>query len=385
MITREQALVRKIREWTDSGLIGDDCAVLPGGGLVSSDALVEGTHFRLDWTDWRRLGWKSCAVNISDVAAMAGRPRHLTVALTLPQRRVGLEGDILEKKLREFYQGFLDCAGQYRAKLAGGDLTAGRDIVIAVTVFGESHENGILLRKGAQVGDYIIASGHFGASAAGLALLSAGYRLDGAGSVSSATSSPASGSAAGSASSSAAGSAAGSTSNSTLSSASSSIYRSIYSSILSHLEPRPRLRESWALASLVGNRGALMDASDGLADALCQIAEQSGVAINLDLNNIPLAPATSACAALLGCDPLHWALYGGEDYELVAAIAPADWERGAATLPFTKIGKVVAAKPGAKSAADTGGEGLVRLLEGDRPSERFSGVLDLNNAFKHFC
>lgn len=98
MITREQALVRKIREWTDSGLIGDDCAVLPGGGLVSSDALVEGTHFRLDWTDWRRLGWKSCAVNISDVAAMAGRPRHLTVALTLPQGRAGLEGDILERK-----------------------------------------------------------------------------------------------------------------------------------------------------------------------------------------------------------------------------------------------------------------------------------------------
>jgi thiamine-monophosphate kinase len=287
------------------------------------------------------------------------------VALTLPQGRAGLEGDILEKKLREFYQGFLDCAGRYRAKLAGGDLTAGRDIVIAVTVFGESHENGILLRKGAQVGDYIIATGHFGASAAGLALLSAGYRLDGAGTLSSSTSSSASGSAS--------------------SSASSSIHSSIHSCILSHLEPRPRLRESWALASLVGNRGALMDASDGLADALCQIAEQSGVAINLDLDNIPLAPATSACAALLGCDPMHWALYGGEDYELVAAIAPADWERGAATLPFTKIGEVVAAKSGAKSAADTGGEGLVRLLEGDRPSERFSGVLDLNNAFKHFC
>jgi thiamine-monophosphate kinase len=373
MITREQALIRKIREWTDSGLIGDDCAVLPGGGLVSSDALVEGTHFRLDWTDWRRLGWKSCAVNISDVAAMAGRPRHLTVALTLPQGRAGLEGNILEKKLREFYQGFLDCAGRYRARLAGGDLTAGRDIVIAVTVFGESHEKGILLRKGAQIGDYIIATGHFGASAAGLALLSAGYRLDGAGSLSSA------------ASSSASGSASGSTSSSMLSLASSSISGSIFSSILSHLEPCPRLSESWALASLVGNRGALMDASDGLADALCQIAEQSGVAINLDLNNIPLAPATSACAALLGCDPLHWALYGGEDYELVAAIAPADWERGAATLPFTKIGEVVAAKSGAKSAADAGGEGLVRLLEGDRPSERFSGVLDLNNAFKHFC
>lgn len=336
MITREQALVKKIRDWTGDSLIGDDCAVLPGGGLVSSDALVEGTHFRLDWTDWRRLGWKSCAVNLSDIAAMAGRPRYLTVALTLPEKRADLGDDFLERKLREFYDGFLACAGRYRARLAGGDLTVGREIVIAITVFGEAHENGILLRSGARPGDVVVASGNFGGSAAGLALLGAG---EGGG---------------------------------------SSGLRLLpgyeQTALASHLEPQPRIQEAWSLVELIGSRGALMDTSDGLADALCQIAEQSGLAINLDLQAVPVSQSTLAVAAALGRDPLHWALYGGEDYELVATMSAEDWERGGATLPFTKIGLVT-----------EGEAGSVRLFEGNRPSERFCGVLDLNNCFKHFC
>lgn len=120
MLTREQVLVKKIKEWTKSSYIGDDCAVLADGKLVTSDTLVEGTHFRLDFTDWRQLGWKSCAVNLSDIAAMAGRPRYLTVALTIPAQ---IEN--LEENLEQFYLGFGQCAKAYGAEIVGGDLTVG--------------------------------------------------------------------------------------------------------------------------------------------------------------------------------------------------------------------------------------------------------------------
>lgn len=375
MLNREQALVKKIKEWSGTALIGDDCAVLPGGGLVTSDALVEGTHFRLDWTDWRRLGWKSCAVNLSDIAAMAGAPRHLTVALTLPDGRIRPEfaGEFLEKKLRDFYDGFLDCARSYRAELVGGDLTSGRDVVIAVTVFGETHENGVFLRSGARPGDVVAVTGDFGASAVGLGLLSAGFRPGPFGGTDCEAEIEAEYS-------------RGEENQDRKDE--SQIPQQIQKKqvdrcIAAHLAPQPRLREGAALARLASPdrgevlRGAMMDSSDGLADALCQLSEASGVAMNIDLNRIPVHRATMNCASLLGkadVDPLQAALYGGEDYELVLALSPQDWQLAHAKLHLTKIGEVL-----------SGPVGQVRLFEGERPSERFSGVLDLNNTFKHFC
>ena len=132
MLTREQVLVKKIKEWTGSSYIGDDCAVLADGKLVSSDTLVEGTHFRLDFASWRQLGWKSCAVNLSDIAAMAGRPRYLTVALTLPATCPDLE-----QSLEQFYLGFTQCARAFGAEIVGGDLTVGPHFVVNVTAIGE--------------------------------------------------------------------------------------------------------------------------------------------------------------------------------------------------------------------------------------------------------
>src|SRR5579871_54710 len=116
VLTSEQQLVETIKGWADNSFIGDDCAVLPGGLLATTDSLVEGTHFVTGWTSYRDLGWKACAVNLSDIAAMAGRPRYVLVSLTVPStmRRVDF---------RDFYESFISCARTYRAQVVGGDLT----------------------------------------------------------------------------------------------------------------------------------------------------------------------------------------------------------------------------------------------------------------------
>lgn len=350
MLTREQVLVKKIKEWTGSSYIGDDCAVLADGKLVSSDTLVEGTHFRLDFADWRQLGWKSCAVNLSDIAAMAGRPRYLTVALTLPAQ---IEN--LDENLEQFYLGFTQCAAAYGAEIVGGDLTVGPNLVVNVTVIGESDQAGLLLRRGAQPGDVVIVSGHFGSSAAGLQLL-----LQGAGD--------------------------NKDNKAELSSNSQITSDEREELLLAHLEPSPRLAEAGALVGLVGSRGALMDASDGLGDALWQIAEQSQVDIEVDLEAIPLSSAMTNFAMSIGVDPYQWALYGGEDYELVATISASDWLKAQSqspeSFPFKKIGVVLSGQPQASKIETESGR--VRLLATDANAKNVAGVVNLSNCFKHF-
>ena len=178
----------------------------------------------------------------------------------------------------------------------GGDLTSGDKFVIAVTVIGEAHENGLIRRSGAQVGDVVFVSGSFGASALGLALLQADKKdcINDAGLVN------------------------------------------------AHFRPQPRLCEAFALVRRIGSRGALMDASDGLADALFQISEASGVSMQIDCRQIPIDASVRSGAASLGLDPLTLALYGGEDYELVGCASPQSIDFLEAHFPFRPIGQVCA-------------------------------------------
>lgn len=284
--TAEHRLIDAIKSWTGDRFIGDDCAVLPGQSLVTSDSLVEGTHFDTRWISWRDLGWKSLAVNLSDIAAMGGRPRYAVVSLTLPQ--------MLEQwQIRDLYAGLLECAQVYRTEVVGGDLTRGPLTVVAVTVLGECHEQGCLRRSGARPGDLLAVTGDFGASAAGLWALQSGARD----------------------------------------------YQSVKDR---HCRPIPRLAEGWQLLERAGNAGALMDASDGLADALAQIARASSVGMDVDLSAVPVSAETRKAAASAGADPGTWALYGGEDYELVASIPQPVWQglAAAAGNPFKAVGLV---------------------------------------------
>lgn len=152
--------------------IGDDAAILaptPGHELlVSTDMLVAGTHFLPD-TDPRNLGWKTLAVNISDLAAMAARPRWATLALALPE--------VDETWLAAFAAGFFDCATAFGVELVGGDTTRG-PLTVTVTILGEAPAGQALRRDGAKPGDDVWVSGSPGRAARGLAHLLGKLVLD---------------------------------------------------------------------------------------------------------------------------------------------------------------------------------------------------------------
>ncbi|MBA3856379.1 MAG: thiamine-phosphate kinase [Cyanobacteria bacterium PR.3.49] len=289
LLTGEQKLIDSIKSWVGGNLIGDDCALIASQMLVSTDALVEGVHFRRDLMTLEQIGWKAVAVNLSDIAAMAGRPRYLFVTVCAP-------AEFSHTDFRSLYQGITDCARQYRVTVAGGDITASEKLMLSLTVIGDVHENGCLTRAGAKPGDVVVATGDFGASRAGLSRLLCGET----------------------------------------SRQGHALER--------HIRPVPRLSESWTLVSKTGSLGALMDASDGFADAILQIARASSVGLMIELGSIPIHEETRKIAAEAGVDPIEWALYGGEDYELVGCIDANVWgewrKEGSKNNPFVPVGIV---------------------------------------------
>lgn len=268
---REQRLIESIKSWTGEKLIGDDCAVLPGRDIVTSDMLVEGKHFLLPQIALCDLGWKAMTVNLSDIAAMGGKPKFALV-------NIGIPDGFSDGQFQELYRSIVDCAKTYKTRIIGGDLTGGSKLVISITVIGEAPKTGCLLRSNAKVGDVVIASGDFGASAAGLNI--AQNRIAGFNYVKQ-----------------------------------------------RHFCPSPRLKESQHLAKVCRGRGALMDTSDGLADALMQMGKASAVRIVVDSDKIPLHEETKKAAKRLSLPVLDLALYGGEDYELVACISETSWQK----------------------------------------------------------
>lgn len=253
--------------------IGDDCAVVAFHGgeylLVTTDTLVEGIHFRPDLASPRDLGWKALAVNLSDIAAMAGTPRDAFLSLALPH---GLDlGDV-----DAFYDGFKEAAKKYQVNLLGGDTCASlRGIIVTVTVTGTVAPDRVLYRSGAKAGDEVVLTGTVGDSAAGLAL------LEGKASVHESVSTPL---------------------------------------IRAHLRPEPHLEESRFLASLQGVHAAI-DVSDGLSTDLAHVCRASGVGAVLEPDALPVSPETRTAARTLGVPVEEWALHGGEDYVILLAVA----------------------------------------------------------------
>lgn len=261
--------VRQSASVTDG--IGDDAAIWtpqPGHvSVITTDTLVEGVHFRLDWTDWRSLGFKSLAVNLSDIAAMGATPRLATVSL-------GLRGGERVDDLRAMYAGMGELAGAHEVVVAGGDVVRSPErLMISVTAIGEAPVDRVLRRSGARPGDLICVSGTLGASAAGLAILAEPKRFAGL--------------------------------------ATTGLL------VAAHLRPNPRI----ALGKLLAEAGATaaMDLSDGLLGDLPKILAASDVAATIDARLLPVAPALRALF------PDRWldlALRGGEDYELLFTMPP---------------------------------------------------------------
>lgn len=290
MASVEHQLIEFIKSEAGNQYIGDDCAILPGGLLASCDTLVEGVHFTLPEHSFEDLGFKSLAVNLSDIAAMAGVPEFVLLNISMP-------ADFSPHNFKRLFRSMLDFAESYHVKIVGGDITRGPNLHISVTVLGKKNPRGNWLRSAATAGDVIIATGDFGASAAGLWAL-----LHNEGS-----------------------------------------YKYC---IARHKRPKPRVAEALELAATTMRCGALIDASDGLADALTQISLSSNVGMEIKESLVPMHEEMLAAAHKAQVQPINWALYGGEDYELLGCISSSDWAilsagKEASKSNFKKIGVVI--------------------------------------------
>lgn len=297
--------------------IGDDAAVLSYDSachvVMTTDMLVEGVHFRSDTIDFRSLGWKAMAASLSDIAAMGGTPRHGTVSLAIPPAYE-------VEKLEELYEGIAEICTEYRIHVVGGDVVkTGGPLVIAVTVNGEVEKGKALLRSGARPGDLVFVTGRIGGSAAGLAFLSSGCKC--------------------------------------LVPPDEQLELTGY-----HRRPVPQVRAGRVLAES-GGCTSCNDISDGLASELIEIADSSGVGIRIEENRLPIAPAVTNFARINGDNAVEWALYGGEDYQLVGTLAPLAYEAVVTAchlngIRLTLIGRVTQGT-GVVLNRETGGETLL--------------------------
>lgn len=256
----------------------DDCAWLELRGqrssalVFSTDLLVEDVHFRRRTTSARDLGWKALAINLSDLASKGARPLGFSLSWGLPAE---LEMDWIE----EFLGGLDECARQFVCPLIGGDTTRGAQISLSLSVLGEARTDHRISRQNARAGELLVVTGHLGESALGLSYLEAETRLPGH-------------------------------------------FESLRTQALRrHRRPEPRLREGEFLVS--HGVSAMMDLSDGVFLDVEKFAAASGCGFRIEKKQLPVSEEFRAAA---GSAVLDYALYGGEDYELLFSVAPGEFE-----------------------------------------------------------
>lgn len=300
--------------------IGDDAAVVEPERnrveVVSVDCLVDGVHFDRAFVPPDAIGHRALAVNLSDLAAMGAAPRLAVVSLALPPALPLEDFDGIA-------DGLTALAAAHRVHIVGGNLTrTPGPLTLDITVIGTIKRRQALTRRGAQPGDELYVTGSIGSAAAGMQLLRAAAVASHQSSVTS---------------------------------------QSLQSSVVddqqpatsrqspedrrlttAYLFPQPRVRAGMLLAR---NRvaSACMDLSDGLADAVRQVADASGVGATIDADALPIDPAARACFAASGRDPIDEAVAGGDDYELLFAVRPRLRRRLEAVgrqagVPLTRIG-----------------------------------------------
>ncbi len=315
----EAGLLQIVQRYCPAQVVGDDGAVLavPEGQLVvSTDVLVEGVHFSDLTTPAHAVGWRAVAANLSDLAAMGSRPQALVVGLGLP-------GSTPVAWVEELYQGMQACCARWGCQVVGGDLCRSPQRFVAITALGSVQPGRAIERKRAQPGDWLVVTGPHGDARAGLELLLHPEQ----------------------------GSSAAEAEREQL--------------IRAHQYPRPRLDLLPLLEALPGPlRLAGMDTSDGLADALVQVCQASGVEARIEAERIPIS---AALRQVFPAQALEWALYGGEDFELLLSA-----DRTVAQYLLEKL-------PGAAWIGEVTGwdpQGTVWLENGQ--------ALSRQQAFQHF-
>jgi len=301
--------------------ISDDTAVYkPREGfvqLITTDAFVEGIHFDLTYTSPKHLGWKAMVANLSDIAAMGGTPRYAVISLALPNK-------ISVEFIEQFYQGLALACREYSCLLVGGDTVGSlANMFISVTLVGEAKEDKIMYRNTAKVGDVICVTGHLGASHAGLKILQkekARY--------------------------------AQATQPDTF-----KPNLEAYTPVLEkHLMPRPRLDIAQLLveqSSVQATQGhamqvhAMIDVSDGIASEIHRICDASDTGASIQERNIPLHENTKTVASDLHESAVDYALFGGEDYELLFTLTEEDFHHlQTLTTDISLIGRITSRNKG---------------------------------------
>lgn len=282
---------RKFTTQVDSTVkgIGDDAAVIgsaeDGYLLVSTDMLLEGPHFDLGYVPLKHLGYKSVAVNVSDIAAMNGRPRQITVGL-------GLSNRFSIEAIDELYAGIDAACKNYEIDLVGGDMASSASgLVISITILGHVTKDKVVYRAGARVNDIICVTGDLGAAYLGLQVLEREKQVF--------ASNP-------------------------LMQPDLEKYEYL---VGRQLKPEARMDIIYELGDLNVVPTSMIDVSDGLASELLHIASQSGVGIKIFEDKLPIDSQAFETAVEFKIDPVTCALNGGEDYELLFTIAPADYEK----------------------------------------------------------
>jgi thiamine-monophosphate kinase len=254
---------------------GDDAAVLstPDGRVVAStDLLVDGRHFRRDWSTGYDVGRKAAAQNLADIAAMGARPTGLLLGIASP-------GDLPAAWVEQLADGFRDEAASVGAAVLGGDVVGSDVLMLAVSVFGDLAGRAPVTRSGAKPGDVVAYTGRLGWAAAGLAVLGRGFR-------------------------------------------------SPVSVVTAHRRPTPPYDEGPRAADL--GASAMVDISDGLVADLTHVALASEVGIELDTGRLELPDKLRDVGTALGADPMQWVLAGGDDHALAATFPggtelPPEW------------------------------------------------------------
>jgi thiamine-monophosphate kinase len=273
----EFEFIEKIRRYSLSSKIGDDCAVIPKNSktdlVITADLLVEDIDFRFDWAIPEFLGHKALAVSLSDIAAMGAKPVWSMLSIGIPEKV--WKTDFVEK----FYEGYFCLAQKFRVELIGGDVSETPDkIVIDSIVGGEALRNKAILRSGAKAGDLIFVTGDLGGAAAGFKLLEAGIQYDSTGKA------------------------------------------GLKNLLLKQLQPFPQISHGKFLSEN-DLATAMIDLSDGLSSDLAHLCHESKVGARIYADQIPLHKNLRLVADSLE-EKLDCALNGGEDFELLFTVNP---------------------------------------------------------------
>jgi thiamine-monophosphate kinase len=282
--------------------VGDDAAVIDAGDhcfLITTDLLVEGIHFNLIYTPLKHLGYKAVAVNLSDIYAMNGEPRQITVS-------IAVSGKFSLEALEELYSGIYMACDRYNIDLVGGDTSSSlTGLTISITAIGVAKKEEIVYRGGAQTNDLICVSGDLGAAYIGLQLLEREKLLF--------EKDPA---------------------------LQPDLEGNDYI-IGRQLKPEPRED----IVRLLKENGiqptSLIDISDGLSSEILHICKNSDKGCRIYQEKIPIDATTAMMAAEFNIEPLICALHGGEDYELLFTVPLKDFEKVRSLKEIHVIGKIV--------------------------------------------